>query len=48
MRAEERQRQQSYYSLKHHVHSGPVPTISTRSLEIPEDCGQQIVRVYAR
>ena len=48
MRAKEGERQQGDYRLKHHVHRWPVPEVLASALEVPQDRGQQVVRVHAR
>ena len=47
MRTEARQRQQGDNSVQYNVRGGSVPKISTGALEVPQDRGQQAVRIYA-
>ncbi len=48
LRAEEGQGQQGHHRVEHHVHRGTVPEVPASALEVPEDGGQQAVRVHAR
>jgi len=48
MRTEARQRQQSCHCIKYHVRCRSVSAIFACTLEISQNGGEQVVRIYAR
>mmetsp|Transcript_228 Transcript_228/g.657 ORF Transcript_228/g.657 Transcript_228/m.657 type:complete len:409 (-) Transcript_228:508-1734(-) len=48
VRAQERQGQQGLHRLQHHVRRRPVPSLPQSALEVPQDRGEQALRVHAR